>query len=259
MSYLWNPSTTVRNSRRIIDFLLTAREIEGREWTHDTMIEYQARLIRNGYYHPNIYHPFMDNAVLSLDNALEIFHYQNYVDEPMRGRTSLSPLRKLGLVTIDRNNIVRLTQFGNNILENPNNFDTTQSMILWAFENEANIRPFVATVRFIYELDQRCNNHNGVSYYEFGYYIMTLSYYTEISSRVSYLINVRSGNEEPYTSQYLSYRFNNFNNFDDYLDNNIRYLRDSSIIDTSNNRIRLNYEHLNIISYIINNFDGSIN
>lgn len=253
MSYLWNPSTTVRNSRRIINFLLTAREIEGREWTHDTMIEYQARLIMHRYYNPNRYHPLMNNAVLSLDNALEIFHYQNYVDEPMRGRNSLSPLRKLGLVSIDRDNIVRLTQLGNNILENPNNFDTTQSMILWTFEDEANIRPFVATVRFIYELDQLCNNHNGVSYSEFGHYIMTLSYYTEISSTVQYLIDVRSGNQMPFTYEDLSRRFTNFNNYDDYLDNNIRYLRDSSIIDISNGRIQLNYENSDIINYIIDN------
>ncbi len=256
MSYLWNPSTTIRNSNRIPHFLETAQEIEGNYWTNSTMVEYQIRLIKNRYYHPQKnFHPLMRNNTLTYAEAEIIFNAQNYTDPPMRGRVSLSPLRKLGLVGIDQYNRVYLTDSGRYFIQYP--LDITTCMLEWRFQNQANIRPFVATIRFIYELDQRLNSNNGITYSEFGHYVMTLSYFNDISPRVQYLLDVRSGASRPISINQLSNTFYNFNDYDDYLDNNIRYLNQSSIIDVSNNRVRLNYANINIIRSIINTFDGS--
>lgn len=40
MAYLWNASTIVRNSNRILNFLKTALEIQGLPWNKGTQIMY---------------------------------------------------------------------------------------------------------------------------------------------------------------------------------------------------------------------------
>ena len=124
MDRFWSASTTMRNPERTLNFLKTATEIEGEVWHDDTQCKYQALLIKNRYYAPNAENLSEDLYALITDyshdmtfeEAEEIFRKKQYVDAPMRGRTSLDPLEKLGLVSLDENEnglkYVHITEFG---------------------------------------------------------------------------------------------------------------------------------------------------
>jgi hypothetical protein len=104
-------STTLREAERIPDFLKTAKEIEYEEWNFETQKKFQILLIKNRQYlDTNKTQSFSklsdvqikllkDKKVkLTYEQAKEIFEAKNYIDANMRGRQSMSPLEKLGLV-----------------------------------------------------------------------------------------------------------------------------------------------------------------
>lgn len=251
MPYLWNASTTIRNSSRLSNFLETALQIEGSPWNEDTQIRYQVLLIQNRFYNPNKYHEFMNNQVLTYDQALEIFNHQNYVDPPMRGRTSLSPLRKLGFVDI-LNGLVTITPLGFNFINNPNS-SLTNAMVEWTFTlNGANIRPFIILLKFLQTLETQYNI-TSITYKEFGYFIMTINNINEIDNNINLLIQYRQNNIINYNSNDII----NFNNLSDYIDNNVRYLSQSDLLILSNDTISLNHNNIDLINSLLNTYNGT--
>ena len=108
MDVFWSASTTMRNPERTWGFLKTAVEIEGEVWSNETQCKYQALLIKNRLYTPTannlpdkLYALVTDyNHEMTYEEAAEIFSRKQYVDAPMRGRTSFDPLEKLGLVEL---------------------------------------------------------------------------------------------------------------------------------------------------------------
>lgn len=120
MDQLWSASTTMRNPERTQFFLQVAAELEGEVWTHETQRRLQALLIQRRFYVPTA--DGLTQAQLELlgdysrqmtyDEARDIFDSKGYTDPPMRGRTSFSPLVKLGLATLDNGNRIHLTELG---------------------------------------------------------------------------------------------------------------------------------------------------
>lgn len=114
-------STTLREAERVIGFSKTAFEIDGVSRNGDNQIKYQVLLIKNRFYlspdnsqllnglnTEQISKPTNLDYALTYDDALSIFNSKNYEDPPMRGRQSMSPLKKLGLVYIKENKVGKI-------------------------------------------------------------------------------------------------------------------------------------------------------
>ncbi|WP_271813645.1 AlwI family type II restriction endonuclease [Clostridium beijerinckii] len=258
MPSLWSMSTTVRNSNRIRSFMIVLQQLNGRAWNVQTQREYQILLIQYRMYHPKVWHQFMANPALTFNEAEAIFDAQNYVDPPMRGRQSMNPLKKLGLVEIDLGGRINITQSGWNVINGTLGLEAP--MLDWAFVDfGANIKPYVATLRFINEVDLIEGSGNGISYEEFGYFVMTIYHYTQIANQVQLLIQSRNNNiVRDNHKNHIQQAYENFYNFNDYLDNNIRYLRQSDLLDIQGDRIRLNYNRIADITNIIINDNASV-
>ena len=122
MAYNWSISTTLRNPKRMIDWLKVVNEnLIGERWNEDTQIRLQILLIQEKLYKPlnltanekEIYESF--DLEFSFEEPERIFNRQNYTDPAMRGRNSLSPLKKMGLVKIS-NDIINITSLGDYLL-----------------------------------------------------------------------------------------------------------------------------------------------
>lgn len=114
MDTLWSMSTTVREAERIIGFLKTAIELDGEIWDKLNQERFQVLLIKNRQYlnGPDNTQSFnklseeqirilKDKSIdITYGQAREIFDAKEYNDPPMRGRQSMAPLIKLGLVYI---------------------------------------------------------------------------------------------------------------------------------------------------------------
>lgn len=256
MPSLWSMSTTVRNSNRVRSFIRILSKMDGRVWDRAAEREYQILLIQYKAYHPKkVLHPLMLKNVLTFNDAEIILDAQNYVEPSMRGRQSINPLKKLGLVEIDQHNRINITPSGWNVINGTLGLETP--LVEWKFTDcSANIKPYVATLHFIRQVDIKLNSKHGISFDEFGFFVMTLNHYTEITNSVNYMIQAR--NNPGFYNQYRNYvekSYDNYYNFDDYLDNNIRYLNQSDLLDI-NNRVRLNYNRIQGINNIIGTDDS---
>ena len=54
MDMLWSMSTTVREAERIVGFLKTAIELDGKIWNHANQERFQVLLIKNRQYLNNV-------------------------------------------------------------------------------------------------------------------------------------------------------------------------------------------------------------
>ena len=140
MPKLWSFSTTLRSPERIIDFLTVAQEIENEEWTNKTQEKFQILLIKNRKYKPenkNLSEESIKiledvNINMSYEQASQIFYEKNYQDPAMRGRTSFSPLKDLGLAYINEENKVVVTDLAKQIIKNE--IDFSDFFIKWAIK-----------------------------------------------------------------------------------------------------------------------------
>ena len=125
----WSISTTVRNPDRIRSFLQVVKDFEGVEFDQDQQIKFQIALIQKRLYKPtgldNKLAKYYDSVSdMSIKHAQEIFkHMTNkssvLKDDPgFRGRTSIAPLSKMGLV-VSKKTISKLylTNFGKRFLK----------------------------------------------------------------------------------------------------------------------------------------------
>jgi len=265
MKKLWSISTTVRNPERLRNFLITLKEIEGKVWNKETQKEFQIRLIKNRFYgfgssqfYSDLEQKYIDllediNHNITLKEAREIFEAKNYEDPAMRGRTSFKPLQKMGLAIIESKKI-KITSLGEYLLSDDYDLGELffKSFLKWQYpnpidrdfkdENIYNIKPFIAVLHLINEVNKLCKIKNikvkGISKIEFEIFAQSLLNYNDISIYANKIIEFRLKYEKlkdfkekqnfiEETKKIFLNDFSNkdFNNIKDYADNTIRYFR----------------------------------
>lgn len=262
MDTLWSMTTTIREAERIPAFLKTAKEIENEEWTKDTQIKFQILLIKNREFlntdstqtfnklNSEQINLLKDKTIeMSFEQAKDIFDTKEYQDAPMRGRQSMSPLEKLGLVDRSSGKIV-ITDTGNRLLNEEITFDEFmfESLLKLQYPNPVekehldwNSKPFINTLRLIKKVNELCKLNNmkekGLTKIEFGIFVLSIKNYTEIDETAQKVIEFRKHYEglatqtekENYRKSYIARNFSSFNNPEantkEYTDNIVRYIR----------------------------------
>lgn len=255
-------TTTIREAERIPAFLKTAKEMENEYWDTDAQIKFQILLIKNREYlntdSTQTFSKLTDeqinllkdkNIEMSYEQAKEIFETKGYNDPPMRGRQSMSPLEKLGLVDRTSGKII-VTDIGNKLLNEEITFDEFMFEQLLklqypnAIERERldwNSKPFVNTLRLIKKVNELCEQNKmkvkGLTKVEFGIFALSITNYTKIDSIAQKVIEFRQKYEnyatdierENYRKSFIARYLSNFkkpeNNTKEYTDNIIRYMR----------------------------------
>jgi hypothetical protein len=268
----WSITTTLRNPKRLRDFLIVLKEIDGENWNFETQKKYQTLLIKNrvyGYGNNQFYNglskkqvDLIDNVenTISFDKAKEIFESKGYKDPAMRGRQSINPLRKLGLVSIKDRKIC-ITSLGSLFLGEDYDLGEIffKSFVKWQIpnpdsrdyrlENGHDIKPFVGTLHLINQVNKKSIIHGikakGLSKQEFSLFVPTLTNYKNIDLFSDEIINLRlkmkdkeKREQRKIFEEYKKYFTNKIleiddsqiaekllSNLKDYGDNAIRYFR----------------------------------
>lgn len=262
MDSLWSMTTTIREAERIPAFLKTAKEIENETWNRDTQIKFQILLIKNREYlntdktqtfsklNTSQINLLKDKSInMSFEQAEDIFNTKNYNDPPMRGRQSMSPLEKLGLVDRSSGKII-ITDIGNKLLNKEITFDEFMFEQLLKLQYPNNIeeehkdwnsKPFINVLRLIKRVNELCISNNikakGLTKVEFGIFALSIKNHAEVNEIANKVLNFRHHYEQlenntekenyrkNYISQYLSTFKNPEHNTKEYTDNIIRYMR----------------------------------
>jgi len=263
MEQLWSMSTSIREAERIVDFAKTAYQINGELWTKDTQIKFQILLIQNRFYlSPENTQSLQGlsreqisilenvNYEMSFEEAKEIFEAKQYEDPPMRGRQSMNPLKKLGLMYLDSNNCIVCTDVCLKLIHSKITIEEFMfdSLLKYQYPNPLddsrlswNTKPFINTLRLIKRVNEKVPDYGmaprGLSNIEFGIFVLSLKNYRDIDRVADLIIDFRShyqslnSNEEKqsfvdsYIEEYLSDFNNPTVNVKEYTDNIIRYLR----------------------------------
>ena len=264
MKKVWSISTAVRNPERIRDFLKILLSLEGEIWNKKTQIRFQTLLIQYRLY--GLSNQFRNNlsdkyiAILegssdiTYEQAEEIIKVKQYTDFDMRGRQSFKPIEKLGFVNLDEDKRIKITENGKMFLKDNYKIDEIffKSFLKWQLPNfcndnykECNIKPFVATLHLINEVNKLSDNPVGISREEFALFVPTLLNYKDIKQQAINIISFRNNKKNLKGKELKSFIENekvkflkNFfeidddikikkeiKNLKDYTDNIIRYFR----------------------------------
>lgn len=219
----WSITTTVRNPARVRDFLVVLQQLKlelgNARWDANAQVRYQILLIKNrlyGYGNGQFYSNLSQDEVtlisdlskeITIEKAESIFKKKNYTDPPLRGRQSMNPLTKMGLVAI-RNDTIVITDSGKLLLVD--NFDYEhiffKSFLKWQIPNPGNhqypnngtydIKPFVGTLHLINAVNQkevsRGNSPKGISKPEFSLFAPTLIHHQDIEKYATKIVDLRS-------------------------------------------------------------------
>ena len=252
--------------------MIVLKELENSEWTLENQRKYQILLIKErvyGYGSNQFYNGLSQELIdliddqtkeISFEKAEEIFNAKKYKDPAMRGRQSINPLKKIGLVSL-KNSKIFITSLGKLFLKE--NFDFGEiffrSFIKWQIPNpdnrdysdneDYNIKPFIGALHLINSVNQkevvRGKEPKGISKKEFSLFAPTLVNHQDIDSYAIKIINLRdelSGKNrqeqrtifENYKKQFASEFLDSddqsnilslIKNLQDYGDNAIRYFR----------------------------------
>jgi len=214
----WSITTTLRNPERLREFLLVLREIEGVEWNLENQKKYQILLIQNrvyGYGSAQFYGglsrkqvELIDDASkpISYEEAEEIFNAKGYEDPAMRGRQSINPLKKLGLVAI-KDGKVFITSLGELLTKEDFDFGEMffRSFLKWQIPNLDNrdysdngdydIKPFIGVLHLINAVNQkeidRGEKAKGISKKEFSVFAPTLVHFQDVDRYANKIIELR--------------------------------------------------------------------
>lgn len=290
-------STTLREAERIIGFAKTAYELDGQEWSKDNQIKYQILLIKNRYYlSPDNTQSLMGlneeqvsilsnlNHDLTFSEAEGIFNSKNYEDPPMRGRQSMSPLKKLGLVYI-KNNKIHCTDVCKKLISEQISLEDFMfdSLVKYQYPNpmeggysDWNTKPFINTLRLINKVNERLQRNGletkGITTTEFGIFVLSLKNYRDIDDVVSSLLDFRNqynslpqDDRQDFVLNYIDYYLPDFNNprknCFEYTDNMIRYLRLTKFIylrgKYSNTYIDLEPRRMTEINSLLDSDEGN--
>lgn len=266
MEQLWSMSTTLREAERVIGFAKTAFEIDGEPWNKENQIKYQVLLIKNRFYlSPDNTQSLnglnteqiskltnLDYA-LTYDDALSIFNSKNYEDPPMRGRQSMSPLKKLGLVYIKENKVF-CTGLCKKLIRDEISIEELMldSLLKYQYPNPMesgysnwDTKPFINTLKLIKRVNEieisKNNKPKGISKIEFGIFVLSLKSYDDVEMVANKITDFRKDyfNQPTETRQlfvldYIGDYLSDFNNPKkncfEYTDNMIRYLRLSKYV-----------------------------
>ena len=263
MDMLWSMSTTVREAERIVGFLKTAIELEGKIWNHANQERFQVLLIKNRQYLNNVENAQTFNnlsdeqarllkdksLLISYEQAREIFDAKKYKDPPMRGRQSMSPLTKLGLVYIVKGKI-SVTDIGYKLANDEIAFADfmLESLLKFQYPNpdetgfrDWNTKPFINTLRLIKTVNRKCDERGqkakGISRLEFGIFALSMKSYKLVEKTADEILSFRKQYEaasdndkrdefvKRFINDYLAGFKNPEDNVKEYTDNMIRYLR----------------------------------
>ncbi len=217
-------STTVRNSERVPGFLAVLKKyFEGKQWDQENQEKYQIRLIQNKLYKPigmldSQKHYFEDEGEsMTIEQANEIWEYQRDVQKKvsyandkgyfgLRGRTSASPLTKLGFWYKEEDDKVKITELGEKVLSREITIDDAFVFGLLKYQIPTSkeddyykkgysIKPLVATLHLIKKVnelwEERKEKSKGVSRPEFNLFIGTLIKKSDIETHAKILIQFR--------------------------------------------------------------------
>lgn len=273
---LWSMSTTIREAERIIGFLRTAALLDGQYWDKECQCTFQTLLIKNHEYLNDIENSQVRKKLskeqiaalgawdkeMSFEMADSIFKAKEYKDPPMRGRQSMSPLVKLGLVYYEHK-IIRISDMGRKLLEGEISFEDMmlEALLKYQYPNPSdsgflrwNTKPFINALRLIKRVNEICaikgEKAKGISSIEFGIFVLSLKNYRDIDTIANKLLDFRKQREiltterakEVFTNNYIEGYLADFNNpiknCKEYTDNMIRYFRLTKYI-----YIRGKYDH----------------
>ncbi len=280
MEQLWSISTTIREAERIAGFLKTASEIDGEEWNTHTQAKFQILLVKNRQYlndpeNSQIYRRLNEEQCeilrdktrpMTYEQAEEIINSKNYEGgAEMRGRQSMSPLYKLGLVYIV-NGVVHVTDTGQKLIKDEISFGDfmLDAMLKFQYPNPYensyktwNTKPFINALHLIKRVNELCKNinipANGITKIEFGIFVLSLKNYSDVDSTAEDIIKFRQkynsfkteNEKENFRIEYVKKYLSDFKNPDkntiEYTDNMIRYMRLTKYI-----CIRGKYSHVYI-------------
>ncbi len=262
MDSLWSTTTTIREAERIPAFLKTAKEMENEIWDENAQIKFQTLLIKNREYlntdstqtfnklNQEQINLLKDKTIeMTFEQAKDIFDTKEYQDAPMRGRQSMSPLEKLGLVDRSSGKII-ITDTGNKLLNEEITFDEFmfESLLKLQYPNPVekehldwNSKPFINTLKLIKKVNELCRLNNmkekGLTKIEFGIFALSIKSYTEVEEIAQKVIEFRNHYEnlatptekENYRKSYIARNLSSFNNPEkntkEYTDNVVRYMR----------------------------------
>lgn len=268
----WSITTTLREPGRLRDFLIVLKNIEGEEWNNKNQENYQILLIKNrvyGYGSTQFYNglpkKFVDlmdnlNKKISFDEAKEIFKLKDYEAPAMRGRQSINPLKKLGIVSI-KNNKIFITDLGKLLLRDDYDLGEMffRSFMKWQIPNLDNkdyefgkcynIKPFIGTLHLIDSVNKKTKESGGepkgISKQEFSLFGPTLLDYKDIDKYADKILDLRirlkgkkkveqkdifDKYKKEFAQEFLETKDNKeinklLKNLKDYGDNAIRYFR----------------------------------
>ena len=207
MADFWNFSTSVRNPERLPDFLKVAAKLEGKIWNDESQEKFQILLIQYRLYLDSDNTQSLNKLSeeqkswlidktheMTFDEAQSIYRAKDYVGGgAMRGRQSMNPLKKLGYIVAEKNEIIRVTDIGRKLLDGEIRFDEAilESLLKYQLPNEItegcsdwNSKPFISTLRLIKKVDELCSERNmkikGVSLDEFGIFVLSMNDYNSV-------------------------------------------------------------------------------
>lgn len=270
MVSLWSMSTTVRESDRIYGFLSVAKKIEGEVWDTITQKKYQVLLVQyreylndpsNGQTFQRLNHEQIEwlsnkDRKMPYEVAESIIDAKAYVGgAEMRGRQSMAPLKKLGLVYMDNSNRIAISDLGNKFINNEITFEEffLDSLLKIQYPNPLddsyttwNTKPFISTLHLIRRVNELCELNGqkakGISKDEFGIFALSLKNYYDVDKYANLIIDYRNQYEtildelekKSFRESYISSLLPNFKepitNSIEYTDNMIRYFRQTKMI-----------------------------
>lgn len=278
----WSISTTIRSPTRIVPFLETLKNLEGRVFDNENQLRFQISLIQNKLYTPDNLtdneKEILDSDTVSFENAKKVFDDHDYRDPAMRGRTSFAVLKKMGLSLGSPKVPIKLTNFGHDVLDPTNDMGNLffTYYLKWQLPNPIDkafdekfgfdIKPFLGTLHLIHEVnclwEHEGNKPVGISKEEFCIFVPTLINYKNIKNQAIELIKFRKqtkkdqeilknkfacdflGNDDPEKIEKL------FSNLKDYGDNIIRYFRLTRYIQIRGNGFYVDLEKRRMIEIL---------
>jgi len=204
---LWKiSSTTIRNPDRLQKFSQCAKQFKEKKWKNgeQVQIDFQISLIQNKLYLESL---TANDEIVTEEEALEIAGGREgtrWTDPSMRGRTSMSPLRGLGIFYLDKEQKLCITETGLNLIDSQITIEDYLQYTSLKFQQKGvNIIPVIGTIQLIDKVntlwEAEGNNPTGLSLEEFNLFVPSLIDHEKINSHAENVIKYRQKLKEATT------------------------------------------------------------